>query len=196
MVIGCVFFVVKTECLNIIKMSLGFRLMMILLFHFHQPCESINWELQLRVSCCREPLSLATWKALVLINSCLKSPMVKQGRLMLNKSVEAAPYKVAELMQHLVSNTISYPDWGFPSFSSLIRKIPGYYSKGAWPIYPQSWSPSAKMTPPPQTADNSPISISTSSIIVYKHCFPVTAILWMVLPSKGCHLVLCTRLCL
>jgi hypothetical protein len=159
MVIGCVFFVVKTECLNIIKMSLGFRLMTILVFHFHQPCECINWEIRLRVSCCREPLSLATWKALVLINSCLKSPMVKQGRLMLSKSVEAAPYKVAELMQHLVSNTISYPDWGFPSFSSLIRKIPGYYSKGAWPIYmTTSWSPSAKNDPPHKLQTTVPLA--------------------------------------
>jgi hypothetical protein len=42
-----------------------------------------------------------------------------------------------------------YPDWGLPCFTSVVRKMTGYNSKGAQPAYPQSWRPLAKMIPTP-----------------------------------------------
>jgi len=42
---------------------------------------------------------------------------------------------------------LSYTDWGFPCFSSVIKQMPGYKWKGARPTYTRPWIPSAEVIP-------------------------------------------------
>jgi hypothetical protein len=44
--------------------------------------------------------------------------------------------KVSQVGAASSPQLLGYPDWGFPCFSSVIRQMPGYNSKGARPAFP------------------------------------------------------------
>jgi hypothetical protein len=92
-----------------------------------------------------EPLSSATWEALVPTKGWLNLTMGNRGGLMLSRSVEAALKSGAKSMQWLVYNTSHYPDWGFPYISSVITQmLVCNWVRGMAHIL-QSWKLSAKM---------------------------------------------------
>jgi hypothetical protein len=78
-----------------------------------RPHQSTDWEL------CLEPLSSATWKALVPTKGGLKSPAVNRGGLTLCWPVDAAPKNAAKSTQRLVQHWAATLTEIFRAFSQL-----------------------------------------------------------------------------
>jgi hypothetical protein len=114
---------------------------------FHSlPTTSERWQsYDTELAVAGNPLSLATWKALVPTMGSLKSPTGNWG-LVLGRLLEAAPTKVNATS---VLTLASYPDWGFPCFSSVVRQMPGYNWKRGHDPLPTIMEALSQNAPPP-----------------------------------------------
>jgi hypothetical protein len=102
-----------------------------------RPHQSTDRQFGPKVSWCREPLSAATCKALCRPKAD-RSPPGNRGELTCSRPAEAVPQKAAKWAQRIVLWLLGYTDWGFPCFSSVVRQMPGYNSKGARPAFSHS----------------------------------------------------------
>jgi hypothetical protein len=124
-----------------------------------RPHQSTDREFRLEVRWYREPLSAATCKAPMQTEGWLKSPG-NRGGLTSSRPAEAVPQKTAKSAEPAVLWLLGCPDWGFPCFSSVVRRMPGHNEKRGTahlpiteafsrsdPSAPKSQRPSAKTTP-------------------------------------------------
>jgi hypothetical protein len=117
----------------------------------------------------QEPISSATFKALVITKECVKSPTVNRGGLMLRRSVEAAPNNTSNSTERLVSNPIRITWLRFSMLLSVVRQISEYNSNGERLVYPQSWRSSLKIIPLFQSQRPSAEAIPTLLFSISKH---------------------------